>query len=70
VSAAQRLEPGLASLAEAGDTLTPYATMYRYPDDPLEPEREQVEEALAAASNIYRFVLTVLPAEAHPPRAR
>lgn len=48
--------------------LTPYAAMYRYPDEQgfLEPSREEFDEALQHAQTIYDFVVTLLPPEARP----
>jgi len=53
-------------LLEHAERLTPYATAYRYPDETLEPDREEFAQALVAAEEIYRFVLTVVPEAAHP----
>ena len=60
------LEPRLASLAPAGARLTPFASEYRYPGPDLEPTREQFDEAMAAAEQIYGLVLSLLPREVHP----
>ena len=54
--------------ADAADALTPYSVTYRYPDEQgiLEPSREEFDEALQYAREIYDFVFGVLPSEAHP----
>ena len=48
--------------------LTPYAWEFRYPDDLAEtyPTREEFDEAPKQADEIYRFVLSLLPAEVAP----
>lgn len=48
--------------------LTPLATEFRYPmdDEAPMPTLAQANEALSAARRIYDFVLSVLPAAAHP----
>ena len=45
------------------ETLTPYATEFRYPGDLLEPEKEDAEEAIEMATQIYSFVLQNLPSD-------
>lgn len=43
-------------LLSAAAILNPYATEFRYPDDLLFPEREEVEEAIKYAESILSFV--------------
>ena len=50
---------------EVAALLTPYATEFRYPDDRLEPNQAEFDEALDAATN-YTFILSKLPKEVHP----
>ena len=47
VDIATRLDGGLAELSEAAAILTPYATLYRYPDTPLEPDDADLQEAVS-----------------------
>ena len=47
-------------LAEA-KLLTPYAMMFRYPEDGTRPTADLYEKALAAAERVYRFVLAKHP---------
>ncbi len=47
-------------LMEAGEILTPYAVEYRYPDDVLEPDIQEYEEAFKLSCRIYDFVLNQL----------
>ena len=54
-------EPSFQDLKDWGDTLTPYATEFRYPSDTVEPERYESEEALEIASSILNFVIKLLP---------
>ena len=59
-------EPRFNELLDKAAALTPYAWVFRYPDDLAEtyPTREEFEEALQHAQAIYDFVLSLLPAEA------
>jgi HEPN domain-containing protein len=66
IGLAQPLDARFSNFLLAAELLTPYAAMFRYPGDFLEPTREQFDEALSAADNVWRFVLSVLPAEVHP----
>jgi len=55
-------------LAQGAAVLTPYASAFRYPggyDEPM-PTREEFDEALRYAQEIYDFVLGLLPSEARP----
>jgi HEPN domain-containing protein len=66
VAHAAEHEPAFRHLAEAGQVLTPYASAYRYPDEVLEPDPEEFEEALQHAASVYGFVLSLLPPGARP----
>jgi HEPN domain-containing protein len=62
-------EPAFDTIRADADTVSPFATQFRYPsisDCDLEPTESDFIEALAAARRIYDFVLSVLPAETHP----
>ena len=65
---ASGFEPKFNEFVELAVSLTPYAWEFRYPDDLAEtfPTREEFDEALRHAQTIYDFVLSLLPAEAHP----
>jgi len=58
--------PGLAAWLEAAESLTPYATAFRYPSEILEPDRAEFDAALAAAEEISTAVLSLVPRSAHP----
>lgn len=66
VTRALELEPAFEEWLEAAECVTPYATAYRYPDDLLEPEEEEFQEARDAAAGLVSFVLSVLPEEVAP----
>jgi HEPN domain-containing protein len=58
--------PDFAQFEEAAETLTPYASAFRYPgitEDSV-PSREEFDVAPKHAQTIYDFVLLRLPAEA------
>ncbi|MDB9445274.1 hypothetical protein CEP10_14690 [Cylindrospermopsis raciborskii S07] len=54
-------EPNFQDLEDMADTLTPYATEFRYPGDIIEPERYEAEEALQMAATVLEFVIKLLP---------
>ncbi len=56
------LEPLLRRAAVLAD----YAWKFRYPGDSDEPAREEAEEALATAPEVYDAILARLPEEARP----
>ncbi len=54
-------DPAFSELRTAAVTLTPYAVAVRYPGDLPELTREEAEEALALARQVWHFVLDRLP---------
>lgn len=60
------IEPRFAAWREVVALLTPYATEFRYADEPLEPDEATFDEAFNAATALYRFVLSLLPQEVQP----
>ena len=46
--------------------LTPYATFFRYPGVTADPTESEFTHAAMAATDIYEFVLSVLPVEVLP----
>jgi HEPN domain-containing protein len=56
----------LAELLYSAESLTPYATLYRYPDVLIEPDPQEYEEAIAHAERIYTAVLSTLPEDLSP----
>jgi len=65
-----RLDPSLEPLLRRAASLTEYAWRFRYPGELDEPPREEAEEALAVAREVYKEVLARLPAEVAPEPAR
>lgn len=68
IQPAAAVSPAFNTLNSAAESLTPYASAFRYPgltDDPM-PSREEFDEALQHAQAIYDFVLNLLPPEARP----
>ena len=49
------------SLDDAGEILTPYATIYRYPGELIGPSNEEFSEAMETAKRVVAFVKSVLP---------
>ena len=59
---------GFAQHGKAAETLTPYASAFRYPggfEEPM-PSREEFDTALKDAQTIFDFVVNLLPKEARP----
>lgn len=65
---AEAVEPGFAAWLSAAELLTPYATAFRYTDDILDPSQDEFDQALQSASDLYTFVLSLLPIDVHPTR--
>jgi HEPN domain-containing protein len=68
VERAAKINGDFGKLAHGAAVLTPYASAFRYPggyDEPM-PTREEFDEALRYAQEIYDFVLSLLPAGARP----
>ncbi len=59
-------DPALQHLVNRAVVLTQYAWKYRYPGEPQEPSRQEAEEALALAREVYETILARLPEEARP----
>jgi len=61
-------EPRFAEWRQIAGELTPYAVLFRYPGDVLEPSRSEVESALGDAQGIVDFVFHLIPDEVMPLR--
>ncbi len=48
-------------LRDSAESLTPYATEFRYPGDIVEPKQDDVEEALEMAVLVLDFVTQAVP---------
>ena len=55
------IDPDFSRLSGAAALLTPYATMQRYPEASRTLDHAQMRQALAAAEEVYRFVLVRHP---------
>ena len=68
VDIAGEIEPGFRQWADDADSLTPYATRFRYPNATfaVDPLPEEYDEALRQAQSIYDFVRDLLPQDARP----
>jgi len=60
VTLAAKQELRFESWVDIADSLTPYATAYRYPSAVAEPDEEEFKEALTAARSVLDFVSSVL----------
>jgi len=60
------LDATLGALADQAAPLTEYAWKFRYPGETAEPEREEAEQALAVARNVYDAILNRVPPKAQP----
>lgn len=50
------LDSSFEALYAPAETLNPYDTAYRYPDDDMEPEKMDVLDAIRKAETIFEFV--------------
>jgi HEPN domain-containing protein len=56
------LDPGLEQLCRCAERLTVFAWVFRYPGEKEEPTREEAEEAMTIAYEVYNAILDRLPA--------
>ncbi|ARA94892.1 hypothetical protein AWN76_018180 [Rhodothermaceae bacterium RA] len=61
-----QVDASVISLLEDAEHLTPYATLFRYPDDYMEPSRAEFTAAYEAAKRVFTHILDRLPASVHP----
>ena len=61
-----QVEPTFSQWREHAEQLTPYAIRFRYPGNILEPERDEAEQALAAAETFMKFIIQLLPDAVKP----
>jgi HEPN domain-containing protein len=66
IRAATTYEPRFKQYEQSGRLLTPHSRIFRYPGVTLHPEDSQFDQAFIAASEVYEFVLSVLPIDVHP----
>lgn len=60
------LDAALNSLLGRAAPLTEYAWKFRYPGEPEEPSKQETDEALSIAREVYDAILSRLPAEVRP----
>ena len=63
VELCSELDPEFEHLIEDAEKINPYSILYRYPNIVLEPEEEQVHEAVGIAEKILKFVGNKVGAE-------
>lgn len=61
-----QLEPNFSSLIGKVSILDPYATRFRYPDDYLIPEKQDLITAIEIAEEVLEFVRKRITYESHP----
>ncbi len=61
------IDPSFESHRGIAEELTPYAVLFRYPGDLLEPDPDEAEKALKDARSLVNFTLLLLPEEVRPP---
>ena len=59
----RQIDSTFGQLMDIAETLTPYATAFRYPGDILEPEESDTEESVKLANRVLNFVLERMPEE-------
>lgn len=55
------LEPQFNDWREMAETLTPWATEFRYPGDVSEPKRVEIEQAYVMTETFLNFVIQKMP---------
>jgi HEPN domain-containing protein len=63
IQLAIRIDPNFENYQETSEILTPYATEFRYPSDVMEPNPEELEDALIKSEELFDFVVSLLPEE-------
>ena len=63
IQLAIRIDPNFENYQEISEILTPYATEFRYPSDVMEPNPEELEDALIKSEELFDFVVSLLPEE-------
>jgi len=63
VEQCKKIDSTFEQLVDIAETLTPYATAFRYPGDILEPEESDTEESVKLANRVLNFVLERMPEE-------
>ena len=61
-----KVDATLKEIIDRAVPLTEYAWKFRYPGEPEGPSREEVEIALALATEVYETILKRLPKEVQP----
>ena len=61
IQLAIRIDPNFENYQEISEILTPYATEFRYPSDVMEPNPEELEDALIKSEELFDFVVSLLP---------
>jgi HEPN domain-containing protein len=57
------IEPQLERYQDTSELLTPYATEFRYPSDVMQPTTEELEDAIGQATELFKFISSLLPDE-------
>ncbi len=60
------IDPSLDPVLRAAARLTEYAWKFRYPGEPEVPSREEADEALRVARDLFAAILGRLPQDAQP----
>jgi HEPN domain-containing protein len=60
IQLAIRINPSFEYYQETSEILTPYATEFRYPSDVMQPNPEELEDALIRAEELFNFVISLL----------
>jgi HEPN domain-containing protein len=63
IQLAIRINPSFEYYQETSEILTPYATEFRYPSDVMQPNLEELEDALIRAEELFDFVISLLSDE-------
>ena len=63
---ALKIDSSLAPMLQQASLLTPYAVIFRYPGESVDPPIEEANESIAIAEKLYLGILAKIPKEVHP----
>jgi len=66
LTSAGDIDKNMLRWIEAGEYLSPYVSLFRYPGAVMEPSEEEFEHALFMAKDLFKMITSILPKEVLP----